>query len=150
TNIGNKLIEELKSIEDNENVELEATYKKSLTEFEKVVQKLDKLVTRVADRDVITQLEEIKDILSDKIPIKENKAILMHAKLIALANNLLKKDLDLNNIIKVLDSGQLELQEIGYFEKFLKRYKHWRLKNNVNPWEAWQTLASITMVVDND
>lgn len=152
TNIGNKLIEELKSIEDSENIELEATYKKALTELAQVAQKLNKLLTNQASEKVLTQLEEIKDIPSDKIPIRENKAILVHTKLIALIHTLLKKEknLDLSNIVKILDGGQLELLETGYFEKFLKRYKHWRLKNNVNPWEAWQKLASITMVVDND
>lgn len=151
TSIGTTLIDELKSIDETENVELEATYKKSLTEFEQITNKLDELVANdKAGKNITNQLEEIKDLISGKIPIRENKAILIHTKLIKLLEGILNERIDLSRIAKVSEDGQIESLNVTYFNKFLDRYNHWQLKNGANPWEAWQTLASISLVVDND
>ncbi len=148
--VGLNVIKELQEIENTENIELEATHSKALIELEAIIKQLSKLLEDESNPTIKNELNYLTKVLANEIPIRENKAILVHNKILELIRIIINitPKVNLESIIDFSDD--IKLNNTDDYQKFLERFKHWRIKKDVKAWEAFRVLSLIAMVIDND
>lgn len=138
SDIGNAVIQTIQESDESENDDLNYAYRAALEELSQVSKQVVKSLKKDSTESV-SETKHLQGLIEDKIPIRDNKALLIYSLLENICVHAKSAKID----------ALVKLDNLPKYRRFKDLFDNWTVRKDTKAWEAWRALSWIYIMVDS-